>query len=57
MTVNAMMERIYDIDTAINKLENKTLTDTDREHILLYLNDYKSCLKSMEVAGGFDKVR
>lgn len=57
MTVSNVINRIQDIDLAITKVndETHTLSGKDRKHIIMFLSDYKECLKSRKVIGEFDK--
>ncbi|MBD5546926.1 MAG: hypothetical protein HDQ97_05955 [Lachnospiraceae bacterium] len=57
MKVSDIINRIQDIDLAITKVSEETepLSDSDRKHIVMFLTDYKECLKSRKVMGEFDK--
>lgn len=57
MTVNNVINRIQDIDLAITKVDDGTqsLSERDRKHIVMFLTDYKECLKSRKVIGEFYK--
>lgn len=51
MKVSDVINRIQDIDLAIENVSYKQngLSDSDRKHIVMFLTDYKECLKSREV--------
>lgn len=55
MKVVDVMKRIQDIDLAIVKINDgsQNLSDNDRKHIVMFLEDYKGCLKSRKIAGDF----
>lgn len=59
MKVSDVINRIQDIDLAITKVSDaqNNLLDTDRKHVVMYLTDYKECLKSREVEGDFNKSK
>lgn len=53
MTVSNVINRIQDIDLDITKVDDETqpLSDIDRKYIIMFLTDYKECLKSRKVMG------
>ena len=57
MTVKDVINRIHDVDMAIDHVEDEThpLTESDREHICMFLEDYKECLLSRAVSGTVNK--
>lgn len=59
MKVNSVIDRIHDIDMAISNItdDSRVLTYEDREHISMFLENYKSCLLSREVEGSFSECR
>lgn len=59
MTVSNVINRIQDIDLAITKVDDEaqSLSDSDRKHIIMFLTDYKECLKSRQVIGEFGKSK